>query len=295
MAMIEYDKPIEAKDTDIFRLLGGVLACEMQKESFFSQGKGFAFDFLIADLLNGKTTNSTVIQERIAALAWKFNENLYLLTVRDVNDSAGNPALFYLKILLEKMISESKSVLYNNRIIQLIGRGKKKPLARAELNGIIDTLKENHLVGGISRCFHNLADIQDYYYQSSAAIELGLRLEKEGVIFYYEDYAFFHLMELAGSQRDLKSFCDPGIFHLIDYDIKNNTSFTRSLYEYLMSGNNPKESAYRLGVHRNTMDYRIRKIKEVLNIDINDPKVTWSLFLSFKILELVGNMNFLIN
>jgi PucR family transcriptional regulator, proline-responsive transcriptional activator len=293
MAMIEYDKPIEEKDRDIFRLLGNILACEMQKESFFSNAKGFAFDFLIADLLNGKTTNSNVIQERIATLAWKFNENLYLLTVRDVNESQGNPALFYLKILLEEKIRESKSVLYKDRIVLLIGRDKKKPLANTELNGIIATLQENHLVGGVSRCFHNLADIQDYYNQSSAAIELGLRLDKAGVLFYYDDYAFFHMMELAGNQRDLKSFCDPAIFQLIDYDVKNNTHFTRSLYEYLLSGNNSKESAYKLGVHRNTMDYRIQKIRETLNMDIDDPKVTWSLHLSFKILELLGKTDFL--
>jgi sugar diacid utilization regulator len=293
--MLEYDRSIEEKDYEILQLISRVVSCEMQKESFFSHTKGITYEFLIADLLDGRISNPAIIHERISSLALDFKEDLYLLTVRDLKETPENPALLYLRNLLENTISGSKSVLYKDSIVLLVGCKKNKPLTEADLESVKDVLKENRLVGGISLCFHDVAGIQEYYRQASKSIELGMRLKKEeeNVLFSYEEFAFYDLVDIAGSQQDLRSFCDPLVFDLIDYDRTNNTDFTRSLYEYLSSGNNPKESASVLGIHRNTLDYRIKRIEEILNININDPKVTWSLHFSFKIFDLMGGMNFL--
>jgi hypothetical protein len=295
VALFEYEKPIEEKDAEILQLFCRVVSCEMQKEDFFSHTQGATYEFLIADLLEGRIPNAAVAHERIASLALDFKEYLYLLVIRYVKDSTGNPALFFLRSLLENTISGSRSVLYKDNIVLLIGREKEKPLTETERESVTNILKENHMLGGLSRCFHDVAGIQEYYRQASKAIELGKRLnkEKEAVLFSYDEYAFYHLMDIAGSQQDLESFCDPLVFALIEYDQKNNTDLTRSLYDYLSSGNNLKESAFVLGIHRNTLDYRIKKIEEILNVNIEDPNVSWSLYLSFKVFELTGNTNFL--
>ena len=176
----------------------------------------------------------------------------------------------------------------------LIDRKKNKPLMmEAELESIKDILEENRLVGGISLCFHDVAGIQEYYRQASKAIELGMRLKKEenDVLFSYEEFAFYDLMDIAGSQQDLRSFCNPLIFNLIDYDRENNTDLASSLYEFILSGNNPK-NRHPFWESTETPWITVLKDREILGINISDPNVTWSLYLSFKIFELTGDRNF---
>jgi PucR family transcriptional regulator, proline-responsive transcriptional activator len=295
VGVMEYEKPIEEKESEIIQLVSRTVSCEMQKESFLGYSRGIADEFLIADLLSGRLSNRAIIQERVSSLALSVKENLYLIVIRDVKNSPENLKFPYLRRLLENTLSGSMAVIYKGNIVLLISREKKKPLGKDELNSITGILKEVNLVGGISRCFHNIEDIREYYNQSSDAIKLGLRLNKtmENLLFYYEDYAFYHLMDIAGSQKDLTSFCNPLFLDLIKYDRKNNTDFTRSLYSYLSNGNSTKESAFILGIHRNTMDYRINKIQEILNINLKDPNISWSLNFSFKIFELMGNMDLL--
>ena len=98
VGMMEYEKPIEEKDAEILQFFCRVVSCEMQKESFFSYTQGATYEFLIADLLEGKISNPTIVHERMSALALDLKENLYILTVRDAKDIPGNPALPYLEI-----------------------------------------------------------------------------------------------------------------------------------------------------------------------------------------------------
>ena len=48
---------------------------------------------------------------------------------------------------------------------------------------------------------------------------------------------------------------------LIDYDQKHNTQLEETLYQYLKFDSNQKAMAESLYMHRNTINYRLNKIK----------------------------------
>ena len=43
-------------------------------------------------------------------------------------------------------------------------------------------------------------------------------------------------------------------------------------------------------MHRNSIIYRLRKIQDMLEIDLDDPDVRLRLMISFKILEMIGRL-----
>ena len=53
---------------------------------------------------------------------------------------------------------------------------------------------------------------------------------------------------------------------------KKSSEAVRTLRAYLDSGQNVKVAAHRLHVHRNTVRYRIKRILDVLEVDLNDPE-----------------------
>lgn len=66
----------------------------------------------------------------------------------------------------------------------------------------------------------------------------------------------------------------PGVFatRIAEYDEAHGTSFTVSLREYLHSGCNALETARSLGLHVNTVRYRLSRIEPLFGIDIANPE-----------------------
>ena len=56
---------------------------------------------------------------------------------------------------------------------------------------------------------------------------------------------------------------------------------------YLINERNISRTAKLLYMHRNSVIYRIAKIRYLLDVDLDDPDVRLRLFMSFKILELI--------
>ena len=54
-----------------------------------------------------------------------------------------------------------------------------------------------------------------------------------------------------------------------DYDKKNNSDLTDVLRSYLKNNGSVKETADELFIHRNTVNYKINKIEELLNMDLS--------------------------
>ncbi|WP_270507633.1 helix-turn-helix domain-containing protein, partial [Paraclostridium sordellii] len=58
---------------------------------------------------------------------------------------------------------------------------------------------------------------------------------------------------------------------LIDYDKRKSTSFMNTLKVYIFNNSNLLSTSKKLFIHRNTLIYRINKIKTILEKDIDDP------------------------
>jgi DNA-binding PucR family transcriptional regulator len=55
-----------------------------------------------------------------------------------------------------------------------------------------------------------------------------------------------------------------------------------------MNIKNQSELAAAMNVHRNTLYYRIGKIEEIMNINLSNVDDVFSIYLSFKIFEYLG-------
>ena len=92
--------------------------------------------------------------------------------------------------------------------------------------------------------------------------ENGVRLEKEWAVKGIYTYTL-PLMETAGLQ-------DYAITELIHKDQENNTELYETLKVYLLCENNVTTAAEQLHIHRNTMVYRLKQIKNIIKVDFNE-------------------------
>lgn len=287
----DHERPFFENSIELIELLSKLIANELQKDNLLKQTRGLMYEYLIAELLDSKSVNRQYLQDRIKYLDLDLGENLYALTVRQ--ETGETNSLPFYRDKLESLISGSKSVLYNSDLVFLISRKKNRPLKKLDLENALNLLKGNKMQAGLSRCFNDISLIRHFYIQSYKAIEIGSRLKQGEFFFVYDKFAFNHLLDIAAEQSDLKDFCSNLIFNLIEYDKVNHTKFMQTLYVYLSCGCDVSKAAHIFNIHRNSMDYRIKKVEEILEIDIRDAETHFALYSSVKILSFIKDKDFL--
>lgn len=84
-------------------------------------------------------------------------------------------------------------------------------------------------------------------------------------------------------------FCHPAIARMVRSDREQGTDYLNSLSAYLRSGRRLREAASQLGVHRNTLDYRVRRASALFDADTDDASTCFELLFSIHLLERYGD------
>ena len=136
---------------------------------------------------------------------------------------------------------------------------------------------------GISWTFNDIVDFRRYFYQAVSSIKQAQSFGESNKVLKYRDYAFYDLLYNYAGKIPLHSYCHPALKILQEYDKANNTEFYITLENFLNSSSNIKTTSETLYLHRNTVNYRLSKILELTNLDLEDSNTIFSLVDSFRI------------
>lgn len=125
------------------------------------------------------------------------------------------------------------------------------------------------------------------------AAKSGGQLYPDIFLHRYSDVRFWVFVELAdkiigGEGFSVNDFCHSRVFDICEYDRLEGSDYRATLMAYLRSGCNLRVAAEMVGVHRNTLAYRIRRLKELFDINLDEPNTCFELLFSFTALEASG-------
>ena len=133
---------------------------------------------------------------------------------------------------------------------------------------------------GVSAPFHGLKKLSIYHDQARLALEIGSKGKKgiHEIKDYYIRY-FSHVLR-EGLTVELTH---PLLTALRQFDAANNARLYDTLRQYLIHERRHDLTAAALGIHVNTLKYRLGKIHDLGEIDLNDPNTRMHLLISFAI------------
>ncbi|MFT8350530.1 PucR family transcriptional regulator [Clostridium saccharoperbutylacetonicum] len=288
VVILEVFKPFTENDISLINQLSSTLSVELQKHKYYETTNADNRDLLILDLLNKKIKNQEAINENLKFSNWNLKEWLRIISITMEQEKISLIQFKFIKSFFEKLFPESVCVLNDGNIVIVINHVSDEKFLEIYSSKLNSFLEDQNIFCGISRSFSNLIDINKYYEQSLKSIELGKYLNGDKFIFFYDSYVLQHIFSLCAGRESLKELCHPSLFKLIDYDKKYHTDHLKTLYSYIINFKNQTELAKLMHVHRNTLYYRISKIEEIININLNNIDEFVSIYLSFKILEYTG-------
>jgi hypothetical protein len=174
-------------------------------------------------------------------------------------------------------------VNHNNKLVIFFELDETGTISKHELQLFYDFAKSNSLIIGISNTYSKISDFVEHYHQACTAIKFQQIFSKDSTISHYNEYQFYHLLSSLKDTKSLENFRHPALKLLQLYDAENNTSLYYTLKTLLKNSMNIKETASDLFIHRNSLNYRIERIKIITNIDLRNSESNFLLIASFHI------------
>ncbi|MEH7275833.1 helix-turn-helix domain-containing protein, partial [Neobacillus vireti] len=87
----------------------------------------------------------------------------------------------------------------------------------------------------------------------------------------------------------INRFVNQQVGRLIEAD--RDFDLTKTLYAYIENGNNLNNTSKVLSMSISGLRYRMSKISEIINIDLDDTKRIFSIYMALKILKAQGKID----
>jgi purine catabolism regulator len=145
---------------------------------------------------------------------------------------------------------------------------------------------------GISRVAIGLSALRESYREAKDALSIAHELGDSEKTTFYGDLKLYQLL-LALKERNLshmRRFYEETLGPLVEHDDRKQSDLVRTLNGFFDANGNLAKAAQDLDVHRNTLVYRLERISELTEIDLNDADNRLILHLSLKIQRVLATL-----
>jgi sugar diacid utilization regulator len=106
----------------------------------------------------------------------------------------------------------------------------------------------------------------------------------------YEDLGVYQILCEAEDPAAVERFVHQWLGSLIDYDSRKPAELVPTLSQYLECGGSYDATAAALSVHRNTLKYRLQRIRDISGHDLGNPGTNFNLHLATRALQTLQSL-----
>ncbi|WP_314733492.1 helix-turn-helix domain-containing protein [Anaerobacillus sp. CMMVII] len=131
--------------------------------------------------------------------------------------------------------------------------------------------------------YDNYEKVEASYQEALTVLRLKTQFSEEvGDIYSYQQLGIFRYLDVIFEKKKVDQYENPALRKLAEYDKVNKTYLVETLEVFLNKDSNINEAAKELHVHANTLNYRLKRISEIGDIDLKNPNQKMTLYLDIK-------------
>ncbi|MBR5337822.1 MAG: helix-turn-helix domain-containing protein [Lachnospiraceae bacterium] len=266
ITIIAKEREINPGDTQVIKYLLNIMTPVMYMIQ--NQDDDEIHRPVFRDLILGKTSSKAIIKAQTDYLEWNMDDVFQVCTLRlpkAFNDRSGAAMMGNLIRrhsinAFVTIIDEEIVVIYNLKFMT------KELLIETIQMVLVD--KDKYQMG-ISSPMEGIYSLKMYYEQACAAIEYGSLLNPKDKVFYFYDYALYYIFE-NNDPDVIYHAMHPDVRYLDKLDHSENGEWVSLLKAFFDNECSLVNTAKALFVHRNTLVYRLNKLKDLMYYDLHE-------------------------
>lgn len=161
-----------------------------------------------------------------------------------------------------------------------------------DVHAIIDYLRRmggiyENVYCGVGRNTRSVRCLHKSYNLALKAMKLQMRRGAVGEPAIFKEMGVYRTLMAIEDIEIAKEYYNELLEKLVRYDELNKTEYVEFLKVYFKEAGSVINTADALYLHRNTVNYKLRKIEEILNCDLTDFDTKVEVYLALKLSELI--------
>ena len=236
-------------------------------------------------VLSDRTADYMQISRELSELGWGGNHEYMCLILQITYLNQQNLSTKAISRYIKKKLWDSVSFLYQDEIVVFFDLTRLGMNQEEVAGKLVYFIRDTYLKAGYSRVMTGHMNLRRQYVQAKTALDVGSRKKPYLWIHYFSQVAMTYILEQATKRLPGTMICHEGLLELKKHDEENQTQYMETLRVYLEQHLSATQAARELFIHRSTFLYRLDRIREILQSDLDDPEEIFYLELSFRLLE----------
>ena len=233
---------------------------------------------LFSDILEGKDNDPLSLRMRLEGIGWGQSSKLQFAILHSCSEDDIGVTL--INRILENNYNGISGFLFNDQFVMVINWSLcSKESLLADLNRLLEM---QNAYCGFSYEFTDILALQQYYLQAKCALEFGNK--EKGSVNFCENYALDYMRTCFHEALKI-NMTSPVLEQLKLQDKENGTDYYNTLKVYLMCERDQTLAAKVLSIHRNSLVYRVNRLKEMVSVDLDNAEERLYLILSYFVQE----------
>lgn len=285
LKVVETQTPLSEGMEVLITLLAGFIDHALQHNAMQKTGENRSMHSIFLSILSDKTADYMNISQQLSAQSWhsghKYMCVVLQITYLDQNNLTINAICNY----IENVFPASCAFQFDEDIVIFFNMTKLEMSEDDVSNKLIYFIRDSFLKAGYSRIMKGHLNLRRQYVQACLALEVGNQESPYSWSHSFNDIALPYILLQACKRLPGYMICHEKLLTLREMDETQNTEYMKTLRVYLDNHLNAVQASKELFIHRSTFLYRLEKIKNILEIDLNDNDDLLYLMLSFRFID----------
>jgi|GEM_PF-2508232 len=273
---ISHEQPFNPGDTHLMNFFVQIVGRVIQANFPLYQPHSGVATFFIG-ILKTESFDALNLAVVLKTLNWHANDELVVLCA-GTQARYNTPVLNVLREKLAGQLGYACAFSHEGNVICVANTTKAGGIEQV-IEQAEKTIPREIFTWGTSYEFYGLENTPAYYRQAHLVFMTAQQNN--------EQYHTMHQIALKMMSNQIQGIPDfaiyihPDIRRLHETDRTNNTHHAETLFRYLLCGGNLTDTANHLGLHRNTLIYRINRIRAIISSNLDNQEHRKILLLSF--------------
>jgi sugar diacid utilization regulator len=254
-----------------------VMAMDAARAASLHESRARARSNLVLDLITGQ--DGSRVLGRAQALSYDLSRPHRVVAVECRPHGAAEIGVFLQAVTRAAMASRIGSLLAARMTDVIVLADTDAPWDQFQ-SGVVAELNGARCAVGVGGRCEKVAEFPRSYRESQLALRIQRAVGVTEQVTVFEELGVYQVLATETDMSAMEAFVRDWLGALLDYDAVHGAQLVTTLSEYLDSGGSYDSSATALSVHRSTLKYRLRRIRDVSGYDLSVPDTQFNLQLA---------------
>ncbi|MCR4435445.1 MAG: helix-turn-helix domain-containing protein [Clostridiales bacterium] len=223
----------------------------------------------IERIIRGQEIDKHTLAYYLKKMKWQLKDNFCLLFFYKSDDSPVEKMFMNIcSNTIKDLLGDALLLLYDDGIWAILHNDADWLKDEVNFHNLTLYLERTDMFCAVSISFYDFLYIKHAYNQCRI-VRASVKEKSSPRICRYETVYMQDILDSLSTFYDIYSLCHPQILYIYNNWI-NGKEYIKSLQIYLINGRNITSAANMLHIHRNTLIYRLDRMKEELNLDFTE-------------------------